>query len=160
MDRPQVCALVENLTPNILKLDLGGRQVEDKHVTTLVQRCKKIKELKLSHPSITNDSVNMIVKNLNSLEYLDLSYNKIGVATLLQLKSVPTLKTLHFEGENEEYEEIKNLKLQLPRISINQPEGSFVIADSRKIVNGYFDDDRIWEIRANRQDLFPRADLM
>ena len=39
-----VCALVENLPANILKLDLSNSEsVSDKHVRTLVSRCNKIK---------------------------------------------------------------------------------------------------------------------
>ena len=50
LDDPHICALVDNLTPNILKLQLGFQDcVEDKHVNTLVSRCKKITELDLSY---------------------------------------------------------------------------------------------------------------
>ena len=157
-DSPQVCALVENVTPNILKLNLSGLRVKDQHVTTLVQRCNKITELSLWNTSITNDSVNSIVENLNSLEKLDLGYNKIGLTTLLRLKLIPTLKTLCWfsHAGKEDIEKIKNLKLQLPHISINQPEDFVQIANPTKKVNGSIDWDWIWEIRAYQQDLFPR----
>jgi hypothetical protein len=68
-----VCALVDNLTPNILKLQLGSQPwVGSQHVNTLVHRCKQITELGLSGTTISNGSVESI-NNLNSLEKLDVS---------------------------------------------------------------------------------------
>jgi hypothetical protein len=59
---PHVCALVENLSPNILKLNLSYQLgVHDKHVKTLVRRCNKITELNLSYTEITNDSLESIM---------------------------------------------------------------------------------------------------
>ena len=152
--------LVENLTPNILKLNLPCHNVKDEHISTLVQRCKKIKELNLENTSITNDSVKSIVESLNSLEKLDVSCTKIKFTALLQLKSVPTLKILrcfpHYVYQNQTYKDkIKKLVLLLPDISINKPEDSFQIASPKKRVNGSIDHDWFWEIRAKDQDLFP-----
>ena len=123
----QYCALVENLTPNILKLNLQDKYVKDEHVTTLVQRCNKLKELNLRNSKITDDSVKRIVERLNSLEKLDVKQTYINFTSLLQLKSIPTLKILYVTDtrgyrypSNED--EIKNLQLQLPHISVNKPE--------------------------------------
>jgi len=150
-----VCALVDNLAPNILKLSLGSQKcIEDDHVNTLVQRCNKITELDLSDTSITNDSIESIVKHLNSLEKLDVNFTKIDVSSILQLKSIPTLKILRcFYGQ--EKRRINNLKLQLPHISINQEY--LRIACSSKELNGFIDPDWFWEIRAKKQDLFPKT---
>ena len=153
-----VCALVNYLTPNILKLSLGSQEfVEDEHVNTLVHRCNKITELDLSCTSITNDSIEVIVKQLNSLEKLSLDFTKIDVSTILQLKSIPTLKILRCFYGNKNTEKIKNLKLQLPHIRIN--EEHLHIACSTKEVNGSIDPVPcwFWEIRAEEQDLFPKA---
>ena len=152
--------LVENLTPNILKLNLRNNNVKDEHISTLVQRCKKITDLNLRNTSITNDSVKSIVESLNSLEKLDVSCTKIKFTALLQLKSVPTLKILrcfpHYVYQNQTYKDkLKKLVLQLPDISINKPEDSFQIASPKKIVNESIDHDWFWEIRAKDQDLFP-----
>merc|ERR1712051_767376 len=69
---PHVSALVDNLTPNILKLTLSSQQcLQDEHVDTLVKRCNQITELDLSFTSITNDSVKSIIKYLNCLKKLD-----------------------------------------------------------------------------------------
>ena len=91
-------------------------------MNTLVRRCNKITELDLSGTSITNDSVESIIKNLRSLEKLDLGYTNVDFSSLLQLKSIPSLKMLFcFDHRNtKEYtENTKNLKLQLPHININ-----------------------------------------
>ena len=166
-----ICALVNNLTPNILKLNLGNQEyVTDEHVNTLVLRCNKITELGLGATSITNDSIEIIVKHLKSLEKLDLNFTNIDISSILQLKSIPTLKILRcFYGSFNDrikynvpkcyiatLEEIKNLKLQLPLITIDViSEEHLHIASSAKEVNvqGYF-----WEINAEEQDLFPEAD--
>ena len=157
---PHVCAFVENLTPDILKLNLASQEfITDEHVDTLVCRCNKITELDLSFTKITNDSVESIMKHLNCLEKLNVGYTNIDFSTLLQLKSIPTLKSLHFgrfirskEGLKEDSEAIKKIKLQLPHISIN--EGYTNIADPTKCVNGSVDLDWFWGIKAKKQDLF------
>ena len=163
LDR-HVCALIDNLTPNVLKLNLCSQKcVTDEHVNTLVRRCKKITELDLSFTEITNDSVDSIIEHLNSLEKLSVvTYpnTKIDFSTLLQLKSIPTLKILRWgcfgrRQSEEDIEKIKNLKLQLPHISIN--EEHLRIACSTKEVNGSIDPDWLWEIKAKQQDLFPEA---
>ena len=152
-----ICALVDNLATNILKVNLGNQKsVQDKHVNTLVHRCKKITELDLSSTSITNDSLENII-HLKSLEKLDLVYTNIDLSSILQLKSIPTLKILLcFYGQNKENtEKIKNLKQQLPHIRIN--EDDFHIACSSKGVDNSIDPDWFWEIRAKQQDLFPKV---
>ena len=155
---PHIYALVDNLTPNILKLSLRFQQcVNDNHVNNLVRRCNKITELDLSFTPITNVSVDSIIKHLNFLEKLDISYTDIDLSTILQLKSIRTLKFLRCFGKEEylkEYtEKVKNLKLQLPQISIN--EEYLHIASPTKEVNGSIDLDWFWEIKAKKQDLFP-----
>ena len=159
---PHVCTLVDNLTPDILKLNLGSQScVQDKHVDTLVRRCNKIRELNLSCTPITNDSMESIIENLNSLEKLDVYLTKIDFSTLVRLKLVPTLKMLRCydrqKTEKENTEKIKNLKLQLPHISINEEEYLHIAGPSKE-VNGFIDQDVLWEIRAKHQDLFPRVE--
>ena len=142
---PHVCALIDNLTPNILKLNLGYQEgVKDEHVNTLVCKCKKITELNLSGTSITNNSMESIIKHLNSLEKLDVEHTNIDISTLLKLKSMTTLKILRCFSQNTD--KIKNLKLQLPQVSIN--EEYLCIACPRKLLDGSIEQDRLWEIRA------------
>ena len=160
---PHICALVENLTPGILKLNLASQEVTDEHVHTLVSRCKKLTELDLSFTGIT--SVESIAKHSNCIEKLNVSYTKIDFSSFLELKSIPTLKSLRFglgtKGRSNEYNEsiqetiketTKNLKLQLPHVSIN--EGYTNIAYPSKCVNGSVDLDWFWEIKAKKQELF------
>ena len=89
-------ALVDNLTPAILKVGLDQKNVKDEHVKKLVERCNKITHLNLSFTRITNDSVQIIIKHLNkTLEILDVcSTYTVTFAALLELKSMPRLKTL------------------------------------------------------------------
>ena len=142
---PHISALVDNLAPNILKLNLSFQNcLRDKHVETLVSRCKKITELDLSSTKITNDSLKSIIKHLNSLEKMDISYTNIDVSMLLQLKLIPTLKILHCRFSEENTKKIKNLKLQLPHISINEVYQKLNIADPN-----------LWENRTKPQDIFP-----
>jgi len=153
---PHIYALVDNLTPNILKLSLRFQQyVHDNHVNNLVCRCNKITELDLSFTPITNVSVDSIIKHLNFLEKLDIGYTDIDLSKILQLKSIRTLKFLRCFGKEEDAEKIKNLKLQLPHVHIN--EDYPVIAHSKKTVNRSIDRNWFWEIRAKQQDIFPRA---
>ena len=145
-------AIVDNLTPTILKVSFAHQNnLEDEHVEKLVKRCNKITHLNLDgNFRITNDSVQSITKHLNtSLEELNVKGIKIDFAVLLQLKSVATLKILacSLDAEN-----IKNLKLQLPHVRV-------LISSSwpKKIVNGSFDNDWIWEITEVEDELPPHC---
>ena len=152
---PHLSALFDNLTPNILKLSLCAQDcVEDRHVNTLVRRCKKITELDLSFTAITNDSVESIIENLRSLEKLDLGCTNLDLSTLLQLRSISSLKMLRCFDHEENTENVKNLKLKLPHISVN--EEHLHIASSKKEVSGSIDPDWFWEIRGKQQDSFPK----
>ena len=95
-------ALVDNLTPAILKVGLNNQKnVKDEHVKKLVERCNKITHLNLSFTKITNDSVQIIIKHLNkTLEILDLcgTMHTVAIDAMFELKSMPTLKTLICEA--------------------------------------------------------------
>jgi hypothetical protein len=116
-------ALVDNLTPTILKVNLGFQEnFQDEHVKKLVKRCNKITHLGFNSTQITNNSVHSIIEQLKaSLEKLDVSHANLDFATLLQLKSMPALKTLFFDSIKDDHaEDIENLKQQLHHISINE----------------------------------------
>ena len=168
--KSNIRALVDNLTPTILKVGFGAqRNLRDEDVKKMVKRCNNITHLNLSDTPITNDSVNSVIEQLKtSLEKLDVCGTDIDFATLLQLKSMPVLKNLFcFDPYNDDTygEDIKNLKQQLPQIRINE-EGGFcksseekvlVIALPYNIVNeSSYDMGWIWEIRAKKQDLFAK----
>ena len=171
--------LVDNLTSTILKVNLDDQKVlSDKHVKKLVKRCNKITHLSLRCTLITNNSVQSIIKHLNtSLEKLDVSKTKVDCAALFELKSIPTLKTLIYY-RNDGAGVCENLKQQLCHISINEeqklhianPEekvnkidfnrGDTILcsrraqANKRKLGQNKIDFDSFWEIRAKQQDLF------
>ena len=96
---PHFQALVDNLTPTILKVTLGfQKDLQDEHVKKLVKRCNKITHLCFNSTIITNNSVHNIIEQLKaSLEKLDVSHANLDFATLQQLKSMPALKTLIFD---------------------------------------------------------------
>ena len=154
-------AMVNNLTPNIRKVDLGNcKYLQDKHVKLLVERCNRITELKLAYTSVTNDSLESIATHLNSsLEKLDVSYTKIDSTALLQLKSVGTLKVLICicgTFKVEENEKLKSLKKNLPQLSINKEKfyvTTNLVTSSQEVCsheNGF------WEIKAKAQKLFQK----
>jgi len=153
-------ALVNNLTPTILKVALGlQKNIQDEHVKKLVKRCNKITHLDLAGTKITNDSVHSIIEHLKtSLEELNVHGTDVDFTSLLELKSMPAMKTLIcFDPYNNDdhAEDIENLKQQLPNIRINKEE-ELSIARSCKTVNESMDFDWIWEIRSKEQDLFAR----
>ena len=151
----QIQALVDNLTPTILKVSLRRQEnLQDEHVKKLVQRCNKISHLDLSITSITNDSVHSIIKQLNtSLEGLDVCQTSVDFATLLELRSMPALKTLICgTGDDEDTE---NLKQQLPHISISNGERYLYIAKPFKSEDN---EDWIWEFRVKEQNLFAKVE--
>ena len=143
-------ALVDNLTPKILKVDLSNNKyLKDIHVMTLVKRCTKITELNLSYTSITNSSVDSIAKH-PSLEKLDVSNTEIDSTALLQLGTSRTLKVLKVKKIDE-----NNLRKKLPNHSINK-EDLYNIATSNSVstTNYVSYEDGFWEIKAKQQELF------
>ena len=157
---PHIQALVDNLTPTILKVSLERQgNLQDEHVKKLVKRCNNITHLDLSMTSITNNSVHSIIKQLKaSLEKLDVSRTNVDFATLLELKSMPALKTLIcFDSTRDHSAVIEYLTKQLPHTSINV-ETNLYIAKSFKIMEGSDGTDWIWEISAKEQKLFAKVD--
>ena len=142
-------ALVYNLTPKIMKVDFSSNlNLKDRHVLTLVERCKKITELDLSFTSITNDCVDSIATHLNSsLEKLDVSHTKIDSTALLELKSVGTLKVLRCSVKN--IKKRRNLRKNLPQVIINKDEYLSSIATSTSDTVDY--ENGFWEIKAKAQ---------
>ena len=156
---PHIQALVDNLTPTILKLSLARQgNLRDEHVKKLVKRCNNITHLDLSETSIANDSVHSIIELLKTtLEKLNVNITNVDFATLLQLKSMPKLKTLICFDHHEDTE---NLKQQLPHISINKAITFYIAKPFNEAMNrmtGFDETDWIWEIRAKKQNLFAKA---
>ena len=158
---PHIQALVDNLTPTILKVSLTFQDnLQHEHVKKLVKGRNKITHLDLSDTSITNDSLHSIIEQLKtSLEKLNLCSTNVDFATLLELKSMPALKALICDDWDDCDENIENLKQQLPHISINE-ETHLCITKPFKKVNGSADEDCdwIWEFREKEQILFAKAE--
>ena len=161
---PHIQALVDNLTPTILKVSLTFQEnLQDEHVKKLVKRCNKITHLDFCNTSITNDSVHCIIEQLKtSLKALNVFQTYVDFATLLELRSMPALKTLICDDD----EDTENLKQQLPHISIINEESFLYIAKPFKkcltyeSVNGSYngDCDWIWEFREKEQNLFAKVE--
>ena len=183
---PYIQALVDNLTPRILKVNLRGEDnLHDEHVKKLVKRCNNITHLDLSDTSITNDSVCSIIEKLKaSLEKLDVSYTNVDFATLLQLRSMPALKTLicfdpyygdedsldEDDPDDDHTEDIENLKQQFPHIRINEQKKIYIAEPFKinagprmryalfKLLKKFSDFGWTWEIKAKLQDLFAKVE--
>ena len=174
---PHIQALVDNLTPTILKVALGDQDnLKDEHVKNLVKRCNNITHLELSSTPITNGSVQSIMKYLDkSLEKLNVFWTNVDFTSLHQLKSMTALKTL-ICGPMYVDADIENLSQQLPHIRINEDE-DFAIGPSLHIARPFklirsgqgllsndfneewnYDGDGIWEIRAKQQNLFAKVE--
>ena len=176
---PHIQALVDNLTPTILKVALGDQDnLKDEHVKNLVKRCNNITHLELSSTPITNGSVQSIIKYLDkSLEKLNVFGTNVDSTTLRQLKSMSALKTL-ICGHMYVDADIENLRQQLPHIRINEEEDlaidlkeSLHIAFPFKIIRSgpgllandfgeewNYDGDWIWETRAKQQNMFAKVE--
>jgi len=173
----QIQALVDNLTPTILKVSLTWQNnLQDEHVKKLVKRCDKITHLDFRETSITNDSVHSIIEQLNTtLEGLNVFQTFVDFATLLELRSMPALKTLicgtfdaplfpdgrQERGMNDE--DTENLKQRLPHISIINEERYLYIAKPFKKCLTFEcrndeDSDWIWEFRVKEQNLFAKVE--
>lgn len=122
--------LVENLTPTVEKLCLGGlERLNDHQIKTLVRRCTKIKKLDLRRTAITERSVISITKYLDeTLENLDVSYTKIKFDEIVQLGIMPRIKVLNCRG-NLKPAEINCLEELFSNLSINQDYCHFANSD-------------------------------
>ncbi|XP_037948918.1 S-phase kinase-associated protein 2 isoform X2 [Teleopsis dalmanni] len=117
-----VTALVTNVTPNILRLNIAGcrKNIFDSHLNTLIKRCTQLLELDLSDcTALTGSAVSNICKS-DMLEYVSLSrcYG-IPLASFMELTSLPTLKYLDVFGMlNDSH--MKSMERGFPSISFNK----------------------------------------
>lgn len=120
--------IATHVSQNVETLDLSDLPIKDNHIKVLLIRCKKIKTLSLCATMITDISLQMIRKNLNTtlnelslMIHVDEDKNFWSFTGLLKLKDMPRLRILNLHGENEE-EDFLNLFLlreQLPHLTIN-----------------------------------------
>ena len=106
--------LANNLSPKVEKLGLGGigTNAKDKHIVALVSKCKKINSLNLAFRDITDISLTSIMKDLKfTLEELDLygcDNPKLSEMKILEMRSMPKLKTLNHSMHDGYYEKLRN----------------------------------------------------
>ena len=125
--------LAQNISPNVEQLNLTRSYIKDDHVEVLLRRCNKIKALSLEPLFITDDSLINIRHHLHlTLEELSLGPKDDRAATrlfglanmsiffpsLLELKSMPRLKTLNLGYNKDDCEGIQNLRQHLPHLMI------------------------------------------
>ena len=96
--------LVKNITPKLSKLCLFTSKVQDKHIEILVGRCTNLTELNLVRTGITTDSLNYIIKELQStLEKLSLGgrlfKGEVHFAKLFELKAMKKLTVLNLHQD-------------------------------------------------------------
>jgi hypothetical protein len=156
--------LVENLSSDIEKVSLGGLKcLTDEHVKTLVQRCKKIKELELSGSrNITENSLTSIVEHSDQIVKLDVSTTNVwafllpvqGSNLFLNLNSMPKLKVLNCQHPKRPAQETENLRKLMPRLNINQDQfgGDLDIANPNESMKP---EDGLWEVLVKGVELFP-----
>ena len=159
---------VENLSSDIEKVRLGGmKNLEDRHVKILVERCKKIKVLELfGCRNITDDSLTSIVEHSDEMVKLDISKTNIGFALswddrfrrnpFEKVKSMPKLKVFNCQHPERSKQDIENLRKLMPQIIINEGAcgGDLDIADQNESIKP---EDGLWDIFVKRIELFPLA---
>ena len=124
--------LVQNISPNVEKLNLGSSQITDEDVEILLHRCSKMTALSLEATWITDDSLTNICQHLNlTLEELSLgkagfecsrfrnTHNgPISFTGFLELKPMPRLKILKLYYKKDDDEDIQNLRQHLPHLMV------------------------------------------
>ena len=84
LSNQSIAYICKNLTSNTLRFDISLNEVEDKHIQSLVERCKNLEHLDLSETIVTYTSVTTIVTALShSLVSLSLPHD-VGMEIGLQ----------------------------------------------------------------------------
>ena len=146
--------LVSNLTSKIEKLGLFDIPcVGDKHVKTLVTRCKKLTELDLGgETSITRQSLKYVIANLKStLIRLNLQFTnvKFDLSDFYQMTNMEKLR--FFCYDNDGSGKIRRLKKMLFNIQIDDHSGNIRIASPYGMTGDRYG---FWEIKAKQEELF------
>ena len=135
--------LVQNISPNVEKLNLGSSKITDEDVEILLHRCSKMTALSLEATWITDDSLTNIRQHLYltleelslgpdwDIDALSLEPNEreerihyrlanrptISFNAFLKLKSMPRLKILNLYHKHGD-EEFEDLRQHLPHLMI------------------------------------------
>ena len=140
--------------------------LKDEHVKKLVARCNKITELNLGGQKtlITKQSLNLIIEHLQSTLVtlnLECTHVRFESRDLFKLKSMEKLTQLCYDYERRNYVDHGWLKKQLPNLWIypNPFHPLYSNPRSKTIASPRHPPDfnqhqGLWEIKAERQDLF------
>jgi hypothetical protein len=135
--------LCENLTANILKLDVEigeeeptERGLNDNNIRALVNRCPKLKVLDIrTNEKVTYQGVVAIIERLHFIEYLGLPDSigdelglpdNIDLSKMRMLKSMKKLKELLLGNEGDEYHSI--FKREIPHLRKHEGPNFFEVA--------------------------------
>ena len=128
--------LCENLTPNVLKLNIEIEKLNDNNIRALVNRCPKLKVLDIrTNEKVTYQGVVAIIDRLHFIEYLGLPDsigdelglpNTIDLSKVRMLKSMKKLKELLVGDEGDQYHSI--LKREIPHLRKHEGYNFFEVA--------------------------------
>ena len=147
--------LVKNLTPTIEVFHISS--INDKQLKILVNRCKKIKTLKLASTNITGKSLKLIIKKLKTtLQHLEIDHTKIDdPVMILGLKAMPSLRILTISPLSSIKDELKKY---LPLLNIREIVDHGDICHDftfyERFSRDFSSKEGIWEIKAKELQLF------
>ena len=97
-DEKAISYFCENLTSNILKLDIRYGKINDNNIRALVKKCPKLKVLDIrDNENVTYQGVVSIIESLNFLECLGLPesiVNELGLPNNIDLVKTGRLKSM------------------------------------------------------------------
>ncbi|KAH8276915.1 hypothetical protein KR026_002402 [Drosophila bipectinata] len=117
-----VTALVSNITPNVIRLNVAGcrRVLFDYHVLNLQRRCPQLLELDLSDCNSLTPAVIPAIMQFKMLEYLSVSRcYLIPASRFIELKDMPSLTYLDIFGMLSDAA-MEVLEKQMPEMGINK----------------------------------------
>ena len=121
--------LVENISPNIEKLNLKSSCYLDEFVKILLTRCNKIKSFSLMARFIADISLTNIRQHLHlTLEELSLGcgFEFLSLNGFLELKSMPRLKILNLYNRKADTG-VQTLREHLPHLKIHGIQNQFCL---------------------------------
>jgi len=160
-----VSFLVDNLPTTLEKISIKSMHLQDKHITTLVKRCKKLKafhyEGAMLSQQITDNSLTSIVENLQHImEELSFQKDNAHVDKLFELKSLSRLRTLDIHTNYPDVHTFVERALvpALPYVDITVISNISKGRDEKVIIAKYGSlqnriENFIWEIKASQINL-------
>ena len=153
MKIPCNCWIFHTSSTNIEKVSLSRTDVSNDEIKTLVRRCKKIKELDISHTSVDIDVVvDEIILHLSStLETLRLPitnparFSKFDTCSLFKFGSMPRLRHVWSQIMHEMEKILDLWEKQFPNVVLSS-KAFCPIVTRPNIAKSMSMDEKIWEI--------------